>query len=638
MKNRKIISTFAALLLVLSLLLSACQFEKTQLESFALEQAEGTFFAPTSTEEPTESTAPVTSEEPTATPTEEPTEATTQEPTEEVTQEPTEGTSTPEASHTPYQEYERVSQARLQECSFDEITYERPDAQSIIDDFTALQKLVENGATTEEILEVYIPIDDACYFFSTMNSYAYIRYTLDLNDTYYDEEYNWCEEQMPLIAQAEEKCFIAMADSAERETLEKEHFGEDFFDFYDENRIYSNDRVVELMQQESALEAEYMALQSDQTITWKGEETLVDDLWSDSSLTYNEYLEVYSLYYDKYSPKCAEIYIELIKIRNEMAAELEYDSYADFAFSYYYKRDYTPEQVEQYLDDIAAYMNPLYYTAAYNDYSSPMTTEETMQMLKDVAYTLGGSIATAYDYMIAYDLYDITESSSKLSGSYMTYLYSYEMPFMYISPTNDIGDLMTASHEFGHFVDGYVNCMGTSSIDCNEIFSQALEYLTLGVADLSDSQRSNLRKSQAANAVMTFLSQACYADFEMQLYHLPENELTLETFNRIFAECYKAYFYDLGYLTDYIAPGWCQINHFFIAPQYVISYCVSLDAALQVYQCELEDGSGLENYLKLMSLSSDNTILALLSEAEMTSPFAADRMKELSKFLQDQMK
>jgi hypothetical protein len=40
----------------------------------------------------------------------------------------------------------------------------------------------------------------------------------------------------------------------------------------------------------------------------------------------------------------------------------------------------------------------------------------------------------------------------------------------------------------------------------------------------------------------------------------------------------------------------------------------------------------------LLSLSSDNSILALLDEAGMTSPFAEGRMKDLSEFLANQMK
>lgn len=590
-----------ALMLCLSIVLSACNFSTTPEP---LPDPNGTFFAPTSaTAETTE-------------PTTEPTEPST---------------------YTPYDEYERPNESRRPECSFDEIEYTRPDAQQIIDDFNDLTKRVESGIGAEEFLEIYIPIDDACYDFMTMNSYSYIRYTLNLNDSYYEDEYNWCEEQLPLIAQAEEKCFIAITNSAIRNTLEEKHFGEDFFDFYEEHQIYSNDRVVALMQEESALESDYMALQSDQTIVWNGEEVLFDELVNSPDLDYTSYLQAMELYYDKYTPRCAEIYIKLIKIRNEIAAELEYDSYADFAYEYHYKRDYTPEQVDQYLNDIAAELNPLYYTAAYCDYSDEMDTQTTMELLQGIAYTFGNEIATAYDYMLAYNLYDISESSSKMPGSYMTYLFSYEMPYMYVSPTNDISDLMTATHEFGHFVDAYVNCCGTDSKDCNEIFSQALEFLAIDVADLTDTQKENLRKSQAANAVITFLGQACYADFESQVYLLPEEELTAEKFSEIFTDCYSKYLHDVSGFEEYIGPDWSQVQHFFIAPQYIISYCVSLDAALQVYQCELNDGNGLEVYFDLMSRSADNTILALLEESDMVSPFSAGRMAELADFLQKQM-
>jgi len=260
-----------------------------------------------------------------------------------------------------------------------------------------------------------------------------------------------------------------------------------------------------------------------------------------------------------------------------------------------------------------------------------------MELVEQAAYSMGGEIATAYDYMMEYELYDISESTSKMPGSYMTYLYAYEMPYMYVSPTNDINDVMTVAHEFGHFVDGYVNCNGTTSTDCNEIFSQALEYLMLDVVELSEYERESLRSSKAADAIMTFLSQACYADFEMQLYELEEEELTAENFNRIFGQCMEKYLYEIDGYEKYYEPGWFEIQHFFIASHYVISYCVSLDAALQVYQCELEDGSGLQLYNELMSLSAGNSIQALLEEAELSSPFSSGRMSELRSFLAEQM-
>ena len=90
-------------------------------------------------------------------------------------------------------------------------------------------------------------------------------------------------------------------------------------------------------------------------------------------------------------------------------------------------------------------------------------------------------------------------------------------------------------------------------------------------------------------------------------------------------------------LEDILAPGWIDIQHFFVAPFYVISYCVSNDAALQIYQAELRNGTGLETYRTLMSHSSGNTILALLEEAGLDSPFKSGRMAELADFFNEQL-
>ena len=592
MKQKKLIP---ALLLVLCLLLSACQAGPVRPD-FSL----GTFFPGTESPE---------------------------------TEEPTEESSRVMPEYTPYWEYERPEEADLEERPFDEIEYVRPDTASMISAFAALQARVEAGASAEEILEDYRPIDRDTTFFSTMDSYANIRYTLDLNDTYFDEEYNWCEEQSPLLSQAEEKCFIAMAKSPARDELEEAYFGEGFFDYYDDNQVYSNDRVVELMQQESDLQSKYMALQNNLTISWHGKETPLMDILSDPDLDYPGYLEAIELYYDKYNGPCAEIMMGLIRVRNEIAAELDYDSYADFAYSFYFERDYTPADVEGYLENIQEYMGPLYFTASSCSYELPMEPEETMELLSGVAHSLGREFAAAYDYMTDFQLFDITSSPSKMPGSYMTYLPSYEMPFMYVSPEHDIGDLMTAAHEFGHFTDGFVNCGGTTSIDCSEIFSQALEYMSLNVADLDEEVRASLTRAHAADAVMVFLNQACYADFESRIYALPEDELTADRLNQVFAECCQDYLYVPEGSEALVGPGWFEIQHFFIAPQYVISYCISLDAALQVYEQELENGNGIDIYFDLLSKSSGNSILALLEEAGLDSPFREGRTEELSNFL-----
>lgn len=559
--------------------------------------------------------------------------------TEETT-EPTKPTDRGEPaeadSYLPYDEFPRPEEAELEPVAFEDMEYTRPDAAALCKALGELEKLVKNGGSFDEVGAAFEAAYSDYSLFNTMDSLSYIRHTIDLNDEYYETENNWCEEQSPLIEQALEKCYIAMGQSDLRDRLEEEYFTEDFFDFYDENQIYSNDRVVKLMQKDNDLQAQYMALQSDQTIEWNGEEVLYEDIVGDESLDYDSYLRAYQLYYNKYNPQVGEIFAEMIRTRNEIAKELGYDTFADFAYSYYYDRDYTPEEAEDYLSDIAAELAPMYFYAVYGAQSTtPCSTDEVLDLFEKTVYRFGGEFATSYEFMQAYDLMDITDSSSKMPGSYVTYLSSYQMPFLYVSPTGKLDDLLTCCHEFGHFVDGFVNCNGTSSIDCNEIFSQGLEFLSLSRAELDDDEREALTISKVADSLMTFVSQAAYAEFELRAYALPDDQLNTEGLNALFLECMEEFGQSYTGMEDIIAPGWIDIQHFLIAPYYVISYCVSNDAALQIFQLEEENGTGLETYRALMSTSSGNTILALLEENGMESPFEPGRVEELADFFED---
>lgn len=559
--------------------------------------------------------------------------------TEETT-EPTKPTDRGEPaeadSYLPYDEFPRPEEAELEPVAFEDMEYTRPDAAALCKALGELEKLVKNGGSFDEVGAAFEAAYSDYSLFNTMDSLSYIRHTIDLNDEYYETENNWCEEQSPLIEQALEKCYIAMGQSDLRDRLEEEYFTEDFFDFYDENQIYSNDRVVKLMQKDNDLQAQYMALQSDQTIEWNGEEVLYEDIVGDESLDYDSYLMAYQLYYNKYNPQVGEIFAEMIRTRNEIARELGYDTFADFAYSYYYDRDYTPEEAEDYLSDIAAELAPMYFYAVYGAQSTtPCSTDEVLDLFEKTVYRFGGEFATSYEFMQAYDLMDITDSSSKMPGSYVTYLSSYQMPFLYVSPTGELDDLLTCCHEFGHFVDGFVNCNGTSSIDCNEIFSQGLEFLSLSRAELDDDEREALTISKVADSLLTFVSQAAYAEFELRAYALPDDQLNTEGLNALFLECMEEFGQSYTGMEDIIAPGWIDIQHFLIAPYYVISYCVSNDAALQIFQLEEENGTGLETYRALMSTSSGNTILALLEENGMESPFEPGRVEELADFFED---
>ena len=71
------------------------------------------------------------------------------------------------------------------------------------------------------------------------------------------------------------------------------------------------------------------------------------------------------------------------------------------------------------------------------------------------------------------------------------------------------------------------------------------------------------------------------------------------------------------------------IPHFFTEPLYVFSYVVSNDAAMQLYQKELESpGAGLALYESSLT-STETDFLAFLASAGLHSPFTVGRLGEV---------
>ena len=96
----------------------------------------------------------------------------------------------------------------------------------------------------------------------------------------------------------------------------------------------------------------------------------------------------------------------------------------------------------------------------------------------------------------------------------------------------------------------------------------------------------------------------------------------------------QALFEQIGTDYGFTNFGWDSrsyvlINHFFIAPVYVISYVVSNDAAMQIYQAESkEKGAGLTLYENNLA-TQEPTFLAFMESAGLQDPFTAGRVAKL---------
>ena len=206
-----------------------------------------------------------------------------------------------------YREFQRPYQPRVKYTAEPDIEYVRPDVDSLCSTLKSIGASATGGkAAAADIINQFDAAYDDYVLFNTMGELAYLRYTRDLSDSYYEAEYTWCTDQTTRVEKAMEDCYTTMAKSSLRSALEEQYFGEDFFASYDSDGVYSDARTVSLLQQESELQAQYVALQNDPAIEWNGSTRSVSELL-ENAVTADLYYEVLGAYYDAYGAQAGEM-------------------------------------------------------------------------------------------------------------------------------------------------------------------------------------------------------------------------------------------------------------------------------------------------------------------------------------------
>lgn len=476
---------------------------------------------------------------------------------------------------------------------FSDMIYQRPDMDALEQSMRRAVDLADGEAHPDDIMDAILTFYDDYDAFYTQYALADIHYSADLTDSDWEAEYNFCAQAANTADALLDELYYALADTPSREALEDEdYFGTDFFDDYVGESMW-DEEFTTLMEGESDLISQYYTLSQRQLDAADNEE------------------------YYAIGEEMEQLYAQLVILRRQIADYVGYDSYIDFAYDYYYTRDYTPAQAEAYLADIRQELVPLYRTVEdWYPGSNFCRESDTFNYVKSTAAAMGGMIGESFELLEAGGLYDIAPGENKYNSSFETYLYSYGCPFVFVNPEQTQWDKLTFAHEFGHFANDYM-CRGNSpSIDVAEIFSQGMEYLSLCVGEES----STLTKMKMLDSLSIYVEQSAYAAFEHRVYTM--EDVTAARIRAAFEEVATAYGFDTW---GFDSRDYVTITHFFTNPLYTISYVVSNDAAFQLYQMEqTEADSGLRLYKNNLNCG-DVPFLTFIEEAGLTSPFTPGR-------------
>ncbi|MBM7659747.1 oligoendopeptidase F [Bacillus mesophilus] len=271
------------------------------------------------------------------------------------------------------------------------------------------------------------------------------------------------------------------------------------------------------------------------------------------------------------------------------------------------------------------------YTPLVKDVKMEVTYEEAKDLVVKGLAPLGeeyqGILKEAYENRWV----DVQENKGKRSGAYSSGTYGTN-PYILMNWQNNVNNLFTLAHEFGHSVHSYYTrktqpyVYGNYSIFVAEVASTCNEnllndYLLKTIDD--EQKRLYLLNHYLEGFRGTVFRQTMFAEFEHQI-HLKAQEgeaLTPDLLTSMYYDLNKKYFGDDIVIDEEIGLEWSRIPHFYYN-YYVFQYATGFSAATALSKQILEEGQpAVDRYLEFLKAGSSDYPIEVLKKAgvDMTS-------------------
>ena len=367
------------------------------------------------------------------------------------------------------------------------------------------------------------------------------------------------------------------------------------------------------------------------------------------------------------------LYAEFVENNNKIAALLGYDNYLEYAYENVYSREYSPEDVADFLEYVKTYLVPVYnkITTDWITLTSPGFDTNTLteyysatsdsffdkqkpnRVFNDFIDEMEMGFTSNPDkaYSFSDVLNDLAVDGNLFRGSYegahVTSLGSQGIPLAYFGA--GYNNIFTVAHEFGHYMNEIYNeGEYNQSYDLLEVHSQGHEALLLYYIEsekLFSLALDLISLQQIYNQLSTIIYSLQVDAFEQAIYLnyydgygseeiMADGKITADEYDLLYASI----------ATDFGLSADAQINTYWrygmtvTSPCYYVSYSVSAVNALQVYMKANNEGfdAAKESYLKLISYTDvdpDMDMIEVLEYAGFTSYMDEQLYKDLAAFL-----
>ncbi|WP_066685452.1 M3 family metallopeptidase [Christensenella intestinihominis] len=516
---------------------------------------------------------------------------------------------------------------------FSEIEYVHPDVEETAARFYEMADEIDVCEDAQELKDLFEEGEALYQDYNTMMNLASLMSTMDLADEKWAEEEAYTAQGFTAVDMAYEEYYIALYYSPFREEIEQ-NWQPGYFDNVVQDEEWYAEGTRELYEREAALLSEYAQKRATAKVLWDGQELSYEDINMIGDT--DEYYGALAAWHEAYEPVLGDIYVELVKTRNELAQVLGYDNYTEMVFAQNGK-DYSPEMMETMTGEIVEYLVPVYTEIWDYPIEGEAEYEKWADFLQSTFYDMDSTLGGNFQLMREYGLIDWEPRTDKSPGAYTTYLDTYYSPFVLMSYTGDEYSMTTLVHEFGHFNNYLETGVIAEARDVSEIYSQALELLASNHYGeyFGEETGYEMQYNTLSDKLDSFVEQAYYTAVEQEVYSLDPEGVTLEAVEEIAGRQAERFGLTSNRYEDQYAYDWVAIPHIYESPYYTFAYATSADIAVQLWELSLADEqAAMDVYQKLLLREESTDFIANAQAAGLASPFDEGEIRRIGELFE----
>lgn len=550
-----------------------------------------------------------------------------------------------------------------------EMPYKRFTIEEAQEAFAKFSEQYKNAKCADDIIEARKIIEEMGKHAGTASALAYIRFSLNTKDEFYQSEMEYYDQAGPIFAQISVQISKMMLESPFRAELEQK-LNHQIFKHYEMSQKTFDDCIIEDMQEENATVTEYDKFMGALTIDFDGEAlplSVVRGKLDDENREVRQKAAIaIGKGLEKNSQQLDEFYDKLVKIRTKIAKKLGYENYVELGYYRMSRIDYNMDAIRIFRDNVKNDIVPAvsalkagvakelgidkvhyYDDGVYVGGAAPKPIGDKEQIFAAASRmynSMHPELGAFMDSMQANEAFDVDAREGKLGGGYCINIPLYEQPFIFANFNGSSGDIDVMTHEFGHALADYYMTkegdseLGVGGMETAECHSMSMEFFAWKYIDDFFGENTERYRYKHLLSCLTFIPYGTMVDeFQEKVYLNPE--MTPKQRNELWKsleEKYRPYmsYEDVPYLRE--GTRWQYQMHIYERPFYYIDYCLAQTVALGFLVASLENyDDALNRYLAFVRTGGQKPFPETVKNAALTSPFDEGALGKIARKVSD---